>query len=181
MYTLIGFLASRISSSSSFQKKGTQVLDILSYCLLKNVCLLLLYFLFEGILVEYFYFPFRTFELSVYCFRALIVLLCINPSSTFFFFLLGCWFDISFLTICFELQVTNREIHNTQNKYLCSPHPGQEIECYQHSTLSSWDLQNFHNTSGFSWRAYLRISLAFPRSCGMTSFSTLFTFHLAHF
>lgn len=100
VYILIDFLASRISSSSSFHKKGTQVLDILSYCLLKNVYLLLLYFLFEGILVEYF--PFRTFELSVYCFRALIVLLCINLNSTcFFFYLLGCWFDTSFLSIVF--------------------------------------------------------------------------------
>ena len=58
-----------------------------------------------------------------------------------------------------------------------------KMEYCQHSTVSSWDLQNFHNTSGFSWRAYVRVSLAFPRSCGMTFFSTLFTFHCcsAHF
>lgn len=84
MHNLIDFLASRISSSSSFHKKVPQVVDFLSYCLLENVCLLLLYFLFEGILVEYF--SLRTFELFVYCFQALIVLLCINLSSTFFFY-----------------------------------------------------------------------------------------------
>ena len=182
MYILIDFLASRISSSSSFHEKGTQVLDIQSYCLLKNAYLLLLYFLFERILVECF--PFRTFELPVYCFRALIVLLCINLSSTFFCFSTGMlvwYFVFNHCVLNCSSQIEKSTTH--QNKYLCIPHPGQEIEHCQHSTLSSWDLQNFHNTSGFSWRAYLRVSLVFPRSCGVTSFSTLFTFHCcpAHF
>lgn len=180
VYILIDFLASRISSSSSFHKKGTQVLDILSYCLLKNVYLLLLYFLFEGILVEYF--PFRTFELSVYCFWALIVLLCINLNSAFFFFYwdAGLIFLFNHCVLNCNSQMEKSTTHRTST--YVSLTQGKREHC-QHSTVSSWDLQNFHKTSGFSWRAYLRVSLAFPRSYGMTFFSTLFTFHCcsAHF
>lgn len=77
VYILMDFFTSKISSSSSFYKKGPQLLHT-------RECLSVA-FILEGILVEYF--SFRSFELLSYCFLALIVLLWINLRSTFFFFL----------------------------------------------------------------------------------------------
>lgn len=120
---------------------------------------------------------------SVYCFRALIVLLCINLNSTCFFLSTGMlvwYFLFKHCVLNCNSQIEKFTTHRTST--YVSLTQGKMEHC-QHSTVSSWDLQNFHNTSGFSWRAYVRVSLAFPRSCGMTFFSTLFTFHCcsAHF
>ena len=101
-------------------------------------------------------------------------------SFFFFYWDAGLIFLFNHCVLNCNSQIEKSTTHRTST--YVSLTQGKREHC-QHSTVSSWDLQNFHKTSGFSWRAYLRVSLAFPRSYGMTFFSTLFTFHCcsAHF
>lgn len=120
VYILMDFFTSKISSSSSFYKKGPQLLHT-------RECLSVA-FILEGILVEYF--SFRSFELLSYCFLALIVLLWINLRSTFFF-LMECWFAISLLAIVFWI-VTHRQRNPQHTKQALMYH------------LPSLDASTFH-------------------------------------